>query len=177
VAEKRGEATFYLGESDNLGSLARLREARNPGAKTIKVETTTIDIIAKTVGQIDFLRMDIEGAECQVFDGMSETFKQAIPPRILFEVHPSGDVDPDPRFTPYFEALIALGYKPKYMISSANPRALERFLEFGYKPIQTSRDGQHLFSDVSPDHLVNFGARRPKVTRSIYLQHVNDTRS
>lgn len=177
VADKEGEATFFLGESDNLGSLEKLREARNPDAKTIKVKTTTIDTIAKTAGQVDFLRMDIEGAECQVFDGMSETFRQTIPPRILFEVHPSGNVDPDPRFTTYFERLVALGYRPRFMISSANPLALKRFAGYGYEPAKASRDGQHLFENVSPNHLIDLGARRPKVTRSIYLQHSNDHRS
>jgi hypothetical protein len=120
--------------------------------------------------------MDIEGAESLVFAGMQQTFEQAIPPRILFEVHPTGDVDPDPRFTPHFEKLIAVGYRPRYMISAANPRAVNSYRQLGYSPLRTSRDGQSLFAEIDPKHLVELGARRPKLTRSIYLIHQADTR-
>lgn len=176
VSSSEGEAMFFVGEGDNLGSLYNLREARNPNPKQIAVKTTTMDQIAQRIGPVDFLRMDIEGAECLVFDGMQQVFKQAIPPRILFEVHPSGDVDPDPRFTPYFEKLLAVGYLPRYMISSANPHAMQRFKDLGYTALRSSRDGQSLFADIRPEHLVQLGARRPKVVRSIFLVHGNDTR-
>ncbi len=176
VSSSEGEASFFVGEGDNLGSLYNLREARNPNPRQIIVKTTTLDKIAEQVGPVDFLRMDIEGAECLVFDGMQQTFKQAIPPRILFEVHPSGDVDPDPRFTPYFEKLLASGYLPRYMISSANPHATQQFNDLGYTALRGSRDGQSLFANIRPEHLVVLGARRPKVVRSIFLVHANDSR-
>jgi hypothetical protein len=111
-----------------------------------------------------------------VFDGMKNTFKQTIPPRILFEVHPEGNVDPDPRFTPYFEVLLNLGYLPKYVVSSQNPTALHRFAELGYTPILYSKEDQGLFQNLRPEHLIEIGARRRKITRSIYLIHESDKR-
>ncbi|QYK51269.1 MAG: FkbM family methyltransferase [Anaerolineales bacterium] len=176
VSDQKGEATFFVGEGDNLGSLYNLRGERNPNPQQIVVKTTTLDELAKDIGPIDFLRMDIEGAETLVFDGMNQVFKQAIPPRILFEVHPTGDVDPDPRFTPHFERLLDVGYLPRYLISSANPTAKQRFKDLGYTAMLNSRDGQSLFADILPEHLVLLGARRPKVVRSIFLVHFNDRR-
>lgn len=176
VSNTSGQATFFVGKADNLGTMMDYTAFTNEAQKSISVETTTIDEIVAEVGPIDFLRMDIEGSEVQVFEGMKNTFKQAIPPRVLFEIHPVGPIDPDPRFTPTIEKLLEVGYLPKYAISSSNEDALQAFAVLGYRPIRFSKEGQGLFEDIRPEDFIKIAARRPKITRSLYLIHSSDKR-
>lgn len=176
ISNKDGMASFFLGAADNLGTLMDHTEYVGKTSEKIDVLTTTLDQFLASRGQIDFLRMDIEGSECEVFDGMGKTFKQQVPPRILFEVHPVGPTDPDPRFTSHFQNLVSMGYLLRFVISSGNPISASRFAELGYHPIQSVKSGHALYADIDPQDLVKVGARRPKITRALYLVHRSDTR-
>ena len=99
-----------------------------------------------------------------------------MPPRILFEIHPIGDIDPDPRLTPRVEALVARGYRPKYVVSSANPISLGKFAELGYTPTKVARSGHGLFEGLASEDLSKVAARRPKIVRALYMVHESDTR-
>jgi len=175
ISDRDGDSRFFLGQADNLGTL--LDHSKNTGKENdfITVKTTTLDTFLNGRG-IDFLRMDIEGSECEVFDGMPATFHQNIPPRILFEVHPTGKIDPDPRFTPHFRKLLDLGYYPRVLVSSSNPLAMPHFSALGYTPLVKARSGQALYENIKPEDLISVGARRPKVTRTLYLVHKDDNR-
>jgi hypothetical protein len=85
-------------------------------------------------------------------------------------------VDPDPKFTPRLEKLIARGYYPRYIVSCSNPVSLGRFRELGYRPAEIARSGKALFEGVRVDDLIKVAARRPKVARAILLVHQLDTR-
>jgi FkbM family methyltransferase len=176
ISSRKGKASFFLGAADNLGTLMDYTEYAGKTSENIEVQTTTLDDFLASRGPIDFLRMDIEGSECEVFDGMSKTFKQETPPRILFEVHPIGSTDPDPRFTPHFENLASMGYVPKFVISSSNPISAPRFAELGYQPNRQIASGHALYVGVKPEDLIKVGARRPKITRALYMVHRNDKR-
>jgi hypothetical protein len=120
--------------------------------------------------------MDVEGAERLVFDGMPKTLRQELPARIFFEVHPIGEIDPDPDLTARIESLLDHGYLPKWIISSSNPVSLSRFARLGYQPEEISRSGNALFNDIRVEDLTKVAARRPKITRAIVLVHQLDTR-
>ena len=172
ISDESGTAELFMGKASNLHSLLRLE----PGQASIMVPTMTLDQFLAGKAPIEFLRMDIEGAECLVFDGMEGTLGQERPPKMLFEIHPIGDIDPDPRFTPRLEKLIAHGYIPKYVISSANPVSLGCFAELGYEPQEIAISGNGLFKDVRVQDLIKVAARRPKITRAILLVHHLDRR-
>ena len=176
ISDRRGTATMFLGDADNVHTLMDLSAYTGIPRPTMDVETMTLDQFLENREPIDFLRMDIEGAECQVFDGMNKTFAQKIPPRILFEIHPLGDVDPDPRFTPRLERLLSHGYRPKYVVSSFHETSLRKFADLGYTPTKLSREGRGLFEGIAAKDLVKVAARRPKITRAILLVHVSDLR-
>lgn len=175
ISNFEGSATFFLGEADNLGTLMDYSKINGADSDSIQVQTTTLDKFMDGC-KVDYLRMDIEGSECEVFDGMTGIFSQEIPPRILFEVHPEGRIDPDPRFTPHFEFLISRGYVPKYLVASRNPRSAQALVNLGYAPKAKAKNGHTLFEDINLDDLIKVGARRPKITRALYLVHKDDHR-
>lgn len=176
ISNRNGKARFFLGKADNLGTLMDYSDLPGTLKDNIEVDTSTLDNFLSTRGNIDFLRMDIEGSECEVFEGMEKTLRQEIPPRIFFEVHPEGSIDPDPRFTPHFEQLISLGYLPRFLVSSTNPRSIPTFTNLGYRPVTQLKSGQALYENIKPEDIVTVGARRPKITRAIYLVHQKDKR-
>ncbi len=166
ISDQIGTTKLFLGKGDNVHTLVNCI----PGEReTINVETVTIGEFQKGRRPVDMLRMDIEGGEVNVFAGMDEIFKSGIYPDIFFEVHPVGDIDPDPRFTPPLERLLSVGYRPKYLISSSNDRSPGFFSGLGYSPSKSLPNGQAVFEGIAAEHLITVAARRPKMTRAIYL--------
>ncbi len=164
-----GRARMYLGPSDNMHCLMEY-DRPDTFNEHIEVETMTVDRFLEGRRPIDFLRMDLEGYECQVLDGMHETLR-TVRPDLLFEVHPVGDVDPDPRYTPYLERLLDLGYSPLTLICPGHERAMARFAQLGYRPSRIAFNGlvrSARFDGVRPEDLLKVAARRPKITRAIY---------
>ena len=169
AGDAEGRARMYLGPSDNMHCLMEY-DRTDTFNDFIEVEAVTLDRFLGDKRPVDFLRMDLEGYECQVLDGMNGILK-SVRPDLLFEVHPVGDVDPDPRYTPYLERLLDLGYRPITLICPGHERAAARFAELGYRPSRVAYNG--LVRSVRYDHirsedLLKVAARRPKVTRAIY---------
>jgi FkbM family methyltransferase len=169
ISDRVGTARMYLGDANNLHTLVNLDPAGGRAKPSIEVPTTTLDDFLLGKRPVDFLRMDIEGGECQVFDGMTETLKRSSLPRIFFEVHPEGPIDPDPRYTPRLERLLAAGYHCRYAISSFHPTSLEKYRTLGYLPVKVAKNGQAIFTDIKDEHLLAVAARRPKITRALLL--------
>ena len=144
----------------------------------IEVKTVAIDEFLRGKGKVDFIRMDIEGSERQVIGRLIDTLGNRKPPRILFETHPTGDVDPDPKFTPLVEKVVAFGYKPKAIISSSNEDSLRWFADLGYEPkkiVKTGKSTRGLFEDVAAEDLIKVAFRRRKKTRAILLVYLSDS--
>lgn len=176
IWDRVGTTQMFIGDADNLHTLMDLSPYRSTSGQTKEVATITLDKFLENRGEIGFLRMDIEGGECQVFDSMDRVLAQEIPPRILFEIHPLGDIDPDPRFTLRLERLSAVGYRARAVISSTHKTSMGKFADLGYYPRKTSRTGAGLFENIAKHDLVKVAARRPKITRSILLIHEADLR-
>ena len=165
VADRSGRAALHLGAANNLHTLVGADAERG----TIEVPTTTLSDFLADKPPVDFIRMDIEGGECQVFDGMDDVLRQSSRPAIFFEVHPRGTVDPDPGYTTRLERLLASGYRCRYAISSFHPTAIGRYRDLGYEPIAGTPSGQALFAGIANEHLPLVAARRPKITRALLL--------
>ncbi|MCF8063554.1 MAG: FkbM family methyltransferase [Deltaproteobacteria bacterium] len=169
AGDAEGMTRMYLGPSDNMHCLMEY-DRTDTFNDHIEVETVTLDRFLEGRRPVDFLRMDLEGYECQVLDGMQETLR-TVRPDLLFEIHPVGDVDPDPRYTPYLERLLDLGYRPLTLICPGHERAATRFAELGYRPSRVAFNGlvrSVRFDGIRPEDLLKVAARRPKITRAIY---------
>ena len=170
ISDTVGTTRMYLGLASNLHTLVDVDDEPAGAAKpTIEVQTTTLDRFLAAKRPVEFLRMDIEGGEVLVFDGMQELLKRSKRPQILFEVHPIGSIDPDPRYTPRLERLLAAGYHCRYAISSFHPTALGRYRSLGYEPVKVATSGQAIFEGIRDEHVLAIAARRPKITRALLL--------
>jgi FkbM family methyltransferase len=174
IFDKTGTSRLYLGKTDNLNTLIDSNEYVE--SEYIEVETIAIDEFLKDKPEVDLIRMDIEGAERQVIDKLIDTLGNGNrkPPKILFETHPTGDIDPDPKFAPLVEKIINFGYRPKIIISSSNEKSMKIFADLGYTPKKIVKAGKFyhgLFENISAEDLIKVAFRRPKVTRAILLVH------
>lgn len=76
LAAQSGPAQFFLGPRDHT-SISSLQQIE--GAEVINVVCTTLDTAVRDCRRIDFLKMDVEGAEGEVFAGAFETLRRGVP--------------------------------------------------------------------------------------------------
>jgi len=80
ASDRAGEATFYETEMSDIASLEHVT-----GAVEFSVPTTTLDLVAKAEGPPVFVKIDVEGHEPHVLEGMTKLFRSDRPPIIIFE--------------------------------------------------------------------------------------------
>ena len=109
VSNKTGKARLYLSE-DNMGD-HRIYDSHD-GRKFIEIETISLDDYFKDYnGKIDFIKMDIQGAEGGAIQGMFNLLKKNNNVKIITEFWPLGlkrfGMDPEE----YLKVLIEFGFK------------------------------------------------------------------
>lgn len=173
VSSKNTIQKLYLGRASNVHSLINYKTGNN-NVDYIEVKTKDIrEILVESDRKIDLIRMDIEGHERELFSRLSNDISSVLPPRIFFEIHPLGDIDPDPTFTKPLTNMLDLGYHPELVISSSHVDAKKRFDELNYQPfkvINVNTNTSYLYDDIKASDLLKVAARRPKITRAILLK-------
>jgi hypothetical protein len=124
-------------------------------------------------GGLDLIRMDVEGHEVEVLNGMyDEVIKGNLTPTIIFETHLTRyDSDHDMSLTlqKYFDS----GYKIKYIASSwqKGSEIIESRGYIGSSPIATDGVQRKIYSDLSNidgiDFICNTGG-----ARTVVLEHI-----
>ena len=102
--EKSGEAGFYPQEAtDNT---------------CIEVETLTLDgfFADEDWPKIDLVKIDVEGAEIEVLEGMRELVRRSKDLKLIVEFNPENQMRACGSYTKLFETLVALGCKRFYAI-------------------------------------------------------------
>lgn len=109
VSNKSGTVKFYIGKDSNTEN-----QLFKPNVKheEIEVESVSIDEYFKQLNQkIDFVKMDIQGAEPLVIEGMTEIIKTNKNLKIMLEWWPDAirkyGIDPSKHLT----QLVNLGFK------------------------------------------------------------------
>ena len=100
-SNKSGEAILTINDRELGGGTIKPNELR-AGQTQLVVQTTTVDqlIRDKNIGRVDLIKMDVEGAEPLVFEGMKETIEANPEIRIIIEYSPS-IYENAPEFTEY----------------------------------------------------------------------------
>lgn len=157
VSNKEGAKKFHLSAQSNLGTF----HPQGTGSETltgeqISVKTVTLPILAQQYGAPDLIRMDVEGHEVEVIDGMLDDIASGkYSPSIIFETHLTR-YGKDHDFKPVLERLFSLGYRVTEL-SSSSDMGTERLLSLGYKPGQRiATDGIHrtLFQNISNEDAI-----------------------
>jgi FkbM family methyltransferase len=164
---------LYLGRASNVHSLINYKTGNN-NTDYIEVKTKDIrEILVESDRRIDLVRMDIEGYERKLFSRLSNDISSVLPARIFFEIHPLGDIDPDPTFRGPLMNMLELGYYPELVISSSHVDAKKRFDELNYQPFRAvgiNTSIHYLYDNIKASDLLKVAARRPKITRAILLK-------
>jgi len=102
--ERSDEASFYSQESaDNT---------------CIEVETVSLDEFFADEGwpKVDLVKIDVEGAEVEVLEGMRELTRRSKDLKLIVEFNPKNQIRACGSHTKLFETMVALGLKRFYAI-------------------------------------------------------------
>jgi len=137
ASNKTGKEQFYTSEMSNLGTFSPTRyygkSSMTKSSPTISAKTTNIPDFVVDKKQIDFIRMDIEGYEVEVFEGMIPMLENKnFSPKILFETHRPKYDETHHSMREVLIKMFKYGYYPKIIVSNDHPKG--EFLERGYKP-------------------------------------------
>jgi FkbM family methyltransferase len=128
VSDRNGTSRLYL-SANNFG--AHNLSTRSPDAKFVNIDTVSLDeFFSNYQGRIDVLKIDAEGAEELIFDGMSQLLRRH-PNLILFtEFHP--------------RAMEGLGSSPE--------RYIEKLSAHGFRVLQLL-EHEHRLREIELDQL------------------------
>ncbi len=139
LSNKVGKEKLFLSDKSNINSMIGNFSFLN--GKYHTVNTETIDNFCKN-RKIDFIRMDIEGFEYEVFCGMEELIKSNKPLKIMVEVH-NEHYSKNRDFSEKIKLLGENKFKIKYLVTQEKPHE-ELFNSLGYKPIKIINDSPNL---------------------------------
>ena len=175
VTDEKKEIEFWQSDKSNLSSVQKTKYS----TKSLKVQGHSLETFLEDKDYPNFIKMDIEGHEVKVFEGGLNYFKNNNEgtTKILLEVHPQF-YDEENNFEAILEEYFKIGFKPKYVVSTPNPKP-QKFVEAGYVPLaEVPTDGfvRGLYGPISNDHLLEFACREniegtsKKIVRSFMLE-------
>jgi FkbM family methyltransferase len=86
VGDEVGSAELYVSYSENQATHSMTQTTHHSG-DTVEVEMTTVDTIAESYQNPDVVKIDVEGAEARVLNGMEKSLIEGV--KILIDVHDS----------------------------------------------------------------------------------------
>ncbi len=86
ISNKKGKADFYISRNSNLHSL--LLKKNDSIKNKIEVETVKVDDFLIDKPNVNFIRMDIEGYECKVINGLNVFLQKSGKLKLFIELHP-----------------------------------------------------------------------------------------
>ena len=158
VSDTTGSRSFFLSSQSNLGTFHPIGSGSETlTGSTVDVDTVTVPQLSEQFGAPDLIRMDVEGHEVEVLNGMIDAIRNGLlSPTIIFESHLSR-YGSDHDMAKTLRSLFSLGYRAE-LVSSSSDRGAERLKALGYKPgVRIATDGIHrtLFSDIKVDDAVS----------------------
>lgn len=156
IFDKDGSGSFYTSSKSNLGSLF---PGRNTDGQAVGVKVKKLDTYLKGKVLPVFYKMDVEGAEVPILNGMHEIAKRsAIGTKILIEVHPR-EYSPNLDMRKALESIVGLGFSFKYVVSAGLAEPMI-FRDKGYKPIRVYNCGsvwkRGVYEGISNEDAIDF---------------------
>lgn len=157
-----GSMKFYQSEHSNLGGM----DKSDFTSRAVEVPVARMDDYFKDKKAPNFIKMDIEGHEVEVIDGMYETLKNAPSPvKILMEVHPKF-YSKEHDFEVPLRRLAEMGFRSKYLITGGISRP-DFLIKKGYEPykvykIDNTKLERGLYADVSTEDAIVAVCRKHK---------------
>jgi FkbM family methyltransferase len=112
VGKETGKITFFVsdGQADNGNSLVNYKEDRPLNG--IDVEVTSVDAFVqeKKISRLDFIKIDVEGAEYDTLRGTAETL-QNLRPVCIVAIHPEPIKAKGDRLEDIYDFIISQRYR------------------------------------------------------------------
>ncbi len=110
-----GKIMFFISdeEADNSNSLISYKEDRKLNG--VEVEVNTIDnfVASKKLDRVDFIKIDVEGAEFDTVRGGIEVFKK-FQPSFILAIHPEPIEKKGDKLEDIYDFLLSLNYNITY---------------------------------------------------------------
>jgi FkbM family methyltransferase len=125
LADQKGKMTFYISDNlaDNSNSLAN--NHRNDRAEqAIEVDVNTVDDFVKerNIPKVDFMKVDVEGAEFRLLKGARQTIMKH-KPRMILALHPFAINNLGDSLPEIFDLLTEFGYRIRHENTVLNKQA------------------------------------------------------
>ncbi|MEO5368443.1 MAG: FkbM family methyltransferase [Magnetococcus sp. DMHC-1] len=162
VSDRHDRQTFHLAAQSNLNTFHPVGSGTTHlTGKTIDVETITVPELLPEHGPPDLIRMDVEGHEVEVINGLLEAVEaEKMAPMIIFETHLTR-YTPDHDLEKPLRRLFACGYGVPLAASSSAAGTIKVEAR-GYRggpPIETDFLTRVIFRDIRPDDAIEFICR------------------
>lgn len=158
MSNEDGELSFWQSSRPNCSSVLKTKTSVNE----IKVPCYTLNTFLKDRKYPNFIKMDIEGHETQVFEGGLDYFanNNEGETNILLEVHPQFYSD-DNDFAAILREYFKLGFKPKYVISTPvpQPRLFKEKNYFPFQEIPTDGVIRGIYNNIKEEDLIEFACK------------------
>jgi len=122
ISHEPGTTTMYVSDKHNLANMLDVT-----AGGSVDVSTTTFDEFMNDKKLPDMIRMDIEGFEYYILDGMKETMKKCGSCKMFIEVHPFQMYEKGLDYKKPIETLFSYGFKPTYVVKEHGPQKEESF--------------------------------------------------
>jgi FkbM family methyltransferase len=165
VSDVTGKATLTISDIPNQHRLQTPSDTQS--GKSIEVKTITLDEFLKEK-DIDVVRIDVEGAEWLVINGMKELLSKEKPMRLFIEVHQNLIVD----YMGDANALLDFLFKVGFSVSHLGVIAFEP-AEFSFKNyIKADNTRIRIFDFNPPANKQKFYTHTSQILRKYTNYHV-----
>tara|TARA_R110002096_G_scaffold94635_6_gene212941 strand:- start:37631 stop:38587 length:957 start_codon:yes stop_codon:yes gene_type:complete len=152
VSDKDGAEKFYLSEFSNLNTFHPTGSGEKfVSGETIDVKTYSVVTLAEKYGAPDLIRMDVEGHEVEVINGMLNAIAEnKFRPMIIFETHISRYSE-EHNMELVLNRIFELGYCAS-LVSSSYERGTKIIDNLGYKgtgPIKSDGLTRYIYENIS----------------------------
>jgi len=156
ISDEDKKICFYIGKSSNLSSIIPSKNSTN---KKIDVNCLTLTSLLKNKPYPNFVKMDTEGAEVEIFRGMYEYFKNNNDGNclIILEIHPIF-YSKKHNLEIEFKKFLEIGFSTKYVISAGVPIP-DLFKKYGYTPDKVFRN-RGVYTTITDKDMLYFSCHR-----------------
>jgi FkbM family methyltransferase len=181
ASDEDGKIPFFFSNKSNLGSFCK---TTNSNGKIIKIPSITIDTYTRDFKKLPvFYKMDVEGFEAKILDGMQETIRRSQSgTKIIIEVHPqfyNDELDMESSL----RKMVNIGMRFKYIISAGVSQP-DLFKAKGYEPfkvVSTFGWERGIYENIDTEDAILFSSKKheqncgrkgvsPKIVRAIMLE-------
>jgi len=115
MGKQPGSITFFVSddEADNSNSLVSYKEDRKLHGIEVKVDTIDHFVAAQNITQVNFIKIDVEGAEYDTLRGGIDVFK-TLKPNFILAIHPEPIAKKGDKLQDIYDLLVQLNYRIDY---------------------------------------------------------------